>query len=356
MQASHLNALTGMRFIAALLVLASHLWPARLGTITDPFYRSGFIGVSFFFVLSGFILGYSHLHAKKHIELRKFYWARFSRIYPVYLLGALLILILDLQKFPVRAAVEFAASLTLLQAWFGEYALVGNGVGWSLSVEAFFYAVFPFLAKLVAPLNTRSVLLVLGYCWIAALIPQLAAVYFEVPNVNRGLGGFFKFFPLFHLPEFIAGLLLARLKELHPPTFKKDFTYDLLLLVSLFGIWLLTMSPMKMPWPLTFTGGAVMLFCTMIYLLSVDRGVCARFLGSKSLVSLGTASYAMYILHPGLHELTHHLFPPRSAHFLTLEIVVVSLAVHKHIEVPSRLLLLQLRRPTSSIANVTAIK
>src|SRR5579864_4365882 len=87
-----MGALTTVRFFAAFHVLLFHTW-ALNGLTRAPgwlqtFASAGFTGVTFFFVLSGFIFVYTY--ADKPINLKKFWRARLARIYPVYLLGLLL--------------------------------------------------------------------------------------------------------------------------------------------------------------------------------------------------------------------------------------------------------------------------
>lgn len=77
-----LNALTSFRFIAALMVFIFHL-----GLFSQ--YQLGAAGVSFFFVLSGFILVYkyhNHFLNIDKVSLQKFYIDRFAKVYPVHVL------------------------------------------------------------------------------------------------------------------------------------------------------------------------------------------------------------------------------------------------------------------------------
>ncbi|WP_216623207.1 acyltransferase family protein [Corallococcus exercitus] len=91
----HLDALTGLRFLAAAHVVAYHVYHLVFtGTEAPPglhgLLDSGYVGVSFFFVLSGFILGYNYLERPPDThEARKAFWvARFARVYPVYALSS----------------------------------------------------------------------------------------------------------------------------------------------------------------------------------------------------------------------------------------------------------------------------
>src|SRR5215469_17881949 len=167
-----LPAVTALRFFAAFHVALFHM--NEMGAITSPhwlktFAGIGYVGVSFFFVLSGFILVYTY--AGRNIGLGEFYQTRFARIYPAYLFSLVL-------TFPffyfgaLKMHVPFfyfaerhftwasALVLLLLQSWVPQAALSWNAVAWSLSVEAFFYAIFPFALTRFAKLS-RAVLFAL---------------------------------------------------------------------------------------------------------------------------------------------------------------------------------------------------
>jgi len=151
-----LPAITSLRFFAAFHVALFHM--KEMGVITSPgwlksFAGIGYVGVSFFFVLSGFILVYTY--AGRTLNLRDFWQARFARIYPAYLFSLVLFFpffyfgALKMHvPFFYFAEQHFTLSavlvLLLLQSWVPQAALSWNAVAWSLSVEAFFYAIFPF--------------------------------------------------------------------------------------------------------------------------------------------------------------------------------------------------------------------
>lgn len=101
---SHLTALTGLRFLAAIHVVLFHRREAFPGLpyAVENLLVSGNIGVNLFFVLSGFVLAYNYMNDDGLPSRREFWVARFARIYPVYLLAFLLFA-------PVVAAAALAA-------------------------------------------------------------------------------------------------------------------------------------------------------------------------------------------------------------------------------------------------------
>ena len=140
------DALTGLRWFAALAVVLRHNLPPA-NSVLYPFFANGYSGVTVFFVLSGFVIAFRYLEQFRRPS-RHTFWnylvARFARIYPSYIVVLLLVGLLF--GFP-----DFWVTLShvlVIQTWSGNsdvaYAL--NGPGWSIGVEFFLYLIFPILA------------------------------------------------------------------------------------------------------------------------------------------------------------------------------------------------------------------
>src|SRR5205085_8617611 len=149
--AAHLRPLTGLRFVAALLVVIHHYFGIATGDYgqrADPrvpnLIAAAFVGVNVFFILSGFILAYNYLGADGQLRVmrRDFWAAHFARIYPVYLLAFLVAslpsahYLLSHHASPLSTTMTGLAALTLTQAWVPASSDAWNGPGWSLSAEA----------------------------------------------------------------------------------------------------------------------------------------------------------------------------------------------------------------------------
>jgi peptidoglycan/LPS O-acetylase OafA/YrhL len=163
-----LKALTALRFFAALHVVLFHTRIVGILPAGPWWYENfavvGYIGVNLFFVLSGFILVYTY--AGTSVSPRRFWQARFARTYPTYLLS--LLVSAPFFFFAVRhLEIPFLAwskqhlaacvlTINLLQSWFPQAALTWSAVCWSLSVEAFFYLVFPILLVWSKEFMTRN--------------------------------------------------------------------------------------------------------------------------------------------------------------------------------------------------------
>lgn len=205
------HTLTSLRFFAALAVFFFHASLFFLGTSVLSTVKvlafAGPTGVSFFFVLSGFVLTWSHRPGDRS---RDFFRRRFARIYPLHLLSWLAAgILLTGLGFDLSGAGA-ALSAVLLQAWVPSrdvlYAM--DAPSWSLSCEAFFYALFPFVLPSLTRLRPRAQALAM-----AALVVVVAGLAVVGPALTRAVDGpdgyVPEFLPLARLPEFLLGALLA---------------------------------------------------------------------------------------------------------------------------------------------------
>ena len=141
-------ALTGLRAIAAYLVFLHHYNPAATGTFANRLFEQGYVGVSIFFILSGFLI--YHRYADEYFEQENWSWRtylqnRFARIFPLY---ALLLLVTVGTNYLLGRTMNWpllGVNLTLLKGFFDTYKFSGIAQSWSLTVEACFYLSAPLL-------------------------------------------------------------------------------------------------------------------------------------------------------------------------------------------------------------------
>jgi peptidoglycan/LPS O-acetylase OafA/YrhL len=328
-----LPSLTGARLFLALWVVLYHQIPHEdidltvtwLGNMPLPFHlflRTGYAAVTVFFVLSGFILAYNYdlgmpWNRKKNI---RFWGARFARIYPAYLTGLLLMAPFLFYRFavlqrPMSAEYEAMAAFlnaTLLQAWHPYTALTWNYPGWSLSDEAFFYAAFPFIGIWLWRLQKPWALIgMAAFLWLLSMTPAWLAIAWPIEgfgDVSASVhhisddaslaANLVRYNPLLRLPEFAAGILIARLyltlrSQSHPLNGKGYRLY----IPGLLVIALVLGQADQIPYPLAHNGLLLPPYACLILGLALDGGWLARLLSWRPIVFLGNASYSMYILH-----------------------------------------------------------
>lgn len=354
---SDLPVLTTLRFWAAIVVVLNHLDAGHLSYLPEAFKgwcQSGYEAVTFFFVLSGFILTYVYSCDREHgalnVSVRRFQLARLARIMPSYYLALLLLLppfvygvavagIIPLDQF-VLATLTVPA---LMQAWLPTVSFSWNGPAWSLSVEVFFYALFPALLCRTRMMSHREFLTLAAVAVIAS-----AAARFYLPQSlavedSQNWRYFFHYFPLFHLPSFLFGMALGRIYLFRPaPTERVNtlvFLASVIVLSLLLGYrfalpsWLLTDAVLVPLYGLVIFSGA--------RLGGSLRGVFIHPL----LVLLGHASYSIYILHIGIvfwwqwvaqRILGTSLSPTIELAILLILVIAVSVCVFLYFERPLR--------------------
>jgi peptidoglycan/LPS O-acetylase OafA/YrhL len=299
-----LHTLTGMRFLAALPIVFLHVGSNFFGLSTlRAAFGYGYIGVSFFFVLSGFVLTWS----TSDMPARRFWWLRFARIWPAQALVAAMVFVFLIQDRPPDWPGR-AADFLLVQSWWpsSDVYFGGNGVSWSLSCEAFFYLAFPALVIGIRRLDHRG-LAVVG----AGLLAMLAIA----PAVGEWLGlsqqvmyWLFFILPAYRLLEFLLGMILARAVQCgfrvpHPRVAAVVSGTVLAGLVA-FLVWATSnfgWYPSR-PW-------VALLFLPVFASLvlagaTADIVGAASWLTSRPLQWLGATSFGLYLVHQPLFRIT----------------------------------------------------
>ncbi|MDG4826225.1 acyltransferase [Asanoa sp. WMMD1127] len=364
--APRLPSLTGLRFAAALLVFGVHAYSFipvggfahDLGhLLLDP----GDLGVSFFFVLSGFVLTWAARGAgpAPGRGLGRFFAGRFLRIYPAYVVALGLAVVSkwvgDLVD-PVGNRMNqvnghnLGTSLFLVQAWYpDDVTYLGiSPVAWSLSCEIAFYAAFPLLYPLLRRLAGRALALTaVGLVGLGLLLPLIAHLFVD-PAYQRW---FVYVLPLTRGVEFALGIALALLVRSGAwrgpglPVASALFVANYLIVNLL---------------PHSVRDTAAVLATTA---LLIPAAATADLTAARSvwrhplLIKLGDASYAFFLVHltivtTGMTILGRsHDYPVWQAVPLGLGFLVVSYAValplHRCVETPAMRLLR--RRPPAVV-------
>jgi peptidoglycan/LPS O-acetylase OafA/YrhL len=352
-----LNALTGLRFFAAFSIVILHsvnwflpaepLLPWPLGQ-----------GVSFFFVLSGFILVYVYPELPDAGSVLSFWLARFARVWPAHSFAILLTMVLAGAVVIDGDLTQLAANLLLVHAWVPErfYFFSYNLPSWSVSTEVGFYAVFPLLIyrlghswwwKLVATAGLVVGIFVVSEMW---SIPV-----FESANpYGITAKGLFYINPLGRVFEFTLGMctcLLWRSARLKGGVMFWTVLESAAVLLVLWNmrhgtsvfVHYATLSPFPMSADWMRFSGSCISFALLIFVMAKGAGLIGKTLSTAPLVFLGEISYSVYLLHHVLlnayvaHRGQFGLVPKWALFplFVTT-VLVLSSAVFLLIEQPAR--------------------
>lgn len=195
-----INSLTSLRFFFAFMVFLHHF------TVEGKaLFPEGFMGVSFFFILSGFILAFNYQDKfnKNNITIGQFYKARFARIYPLHFACFCLAFILGIKVFDFNQFIKAIINLSLLQSWIPLKSTYFsyNAPSWSISDEMFFYMLFPIIAISIKRINLKSLSIAFGTILIVyfLLIKNLSAEYYHpIIYIN----------PLSRIVDFLIGIMV----------------------------------------------------------------------------------------------------------------------------------------------------
>lgn len=278
--------------------------------------RAAPVTLSFFFTLSGFVLAYTYLERTQTPPInRRHFWAlRFSRVYPVYGLALVVtfpifVLAMGTRQPPATLAETIGnglAAIFLVQSWSPYSAHAWNPPGWSLSCEAFFYLLFPWIAQWVDRRTNQGLFLTMGWMWVFSLLPALAYELLEPDGVERvawTTEAFWlfvvKFNPLLRLPEFVVGIALGKfyLRLTPEENLGGDGRGVILSTTAIAGILAICATSESFSFLKLHNGLLTPLFALMIYGLARGGGPIAALFRHPWLVLCGDATYALYILH-----------------------------------------------------------
>ncbi|MGH8475574.1 MAG: acyltransferase family protein [Methylococcales bacterium] len=305
-----LDQLTSLRFFAAMMIVLHHS-QHHLGIQGVPFNLGQ--GVSFFFVLSGFILTYVYPYFDSWQSIRQFLRARIARIWPAYIFAFLFAF--WLVPFDWRTDTGLA-NILMLQAWLpmSKYYFSYNAASWSVSTEFFFYLAFPFL---IFKWN-RTWLIKIGLSILILIVLFCVSNEFDLPFYgdpaieSNGMWvtqhGLLFINPASRILEFIAGMVVATLLNERRRQFgfyratTLEFSSIIVCALSIyFGSYFVGVAAVSVLGPAAgqwaIHSGSVFAFALLIWVIAKGGGVISRVLNLPVFVFLGEISYSLYLLH-----------------------------------------------------------
>jgi peptidoglycan/LPS O-acetylase OafA/YrhL len=315
-KAERVASLTGIRAVAALLVMATH------AAYTTGKYPHGYvglvysrmeIGVPIFFVLSGFLLFRPWVDAAASggppPSVRRYAWHRVRRIMPAYVVTVLVAYALYHFRMagpnPGHTPMGLLRNLTLTQIYTDYYLFTYLHQGltqmWSLAVEVAFYVALPLLVYLLLVVlcrrRWRPGLLMTGLCGLALITPAWLVLVHTTDWLPDGA----KLWLPTYLAWFIGGMLLAALQ----PTGVRAYALVCIplavvcyFIVSTPIAGAPTTSPSELREALAKAGFYAAIAALMVAPLALgDRGHYARFLATRPMVFLGEISYEIFLIH-----------------------------------------------------------
>ncbi|MEH2348190.1 MAG: acyltransferase [Nostoc sp.] len=299
-----LNLLQVYRGIAALLVVLSHSNQILSHELQQDkllqIFHFGWIGVDFFFVLSGFIIFYIHQSdVGKPDKFKSFVFKRFIRVYPLYwfiLTTKIIVSLFNPEKNNIfqRSADEIIKAVFLLPQDRSILDTTFIGVSWTLNYEVFFYCIFSLLILINIKICQPIIL-----AWIVGIIFNLFNL---LPIGDNFLLNF-----IFdqHNLEFLLGCLAAYTISKYRFKFATSLIYG--------SIFLLVISVINTKYKEYDVSGIPPLVAygipfTLLIIGSVYLELSKTINIPQILIYIGNASYSIYLAHGFLLKTTGKIF------------------------------------------------
>ena len=299
-----IKPLTSLRFIFAIMVFSSHLVNfIGKSDLYNSIFSEGFIGVSFFFILSGFILSYNYKNRLiDYSGFKTFYISRIARIYPLHIICLLIAVVLSVKSIFINPLIyfcKFIINFFLLQSLIPikDFYFSFNGPSWSISDEIFFYSLFPFIIFLF----NKSKKMIIFLFILVLLIPLF--IYNNVGGI-KNLNLYVN--PFLRISEFIIGIIMCYIFSSN--FFKKIkrskliFTFLEFFSIILFFVFFAFHSFISLYYKIY--GYYWFSMSSIIFIFSFQAGYFSKMLEKKIFILLGEISFSFYLIHQLIIKIT----------------------------------------------------
>ena len=325
---NHMPALTGVRFFAIFHIFMFHLWTLynldldapytnllqgfdKLPGLLVRYCSNGWMSTSFFFLLSGFILSYLYWLPNGTLATsKKHFWVqRFTRIYPIHLIVLLPTMVImvgqnigSLTK-ALNFLSAFIASAALMQAWVPPWVPMLSWPTWTLSALVFLYLVAPWLMQKLGQYSIKKMWFLLALLPVISLVPTtvVTAIVQNPTKFDQNWSIFVGSTPLFWVPHFVAGMLLARVTGISRlnadwrPSAVRLVSWGDLALVAIVGICLLPNIGNE-PFKYFMRHGLVMpLYAVIIVDLARGHAIAPRLFSFPGTGFLGQTGFSIFV-------------------------------------------------------------
>lgn len=298
------------RFLAAVYVLFFHKFSTGV-SIIDFVIGKGDMAVSFFFILSGYVITASLM--RKPSGFKEYMFRRCQKIMPQWILSMIISIAVagSLQV----SAIRFLLSLLLLQAVYPDYSLDINFVGWSLSVELIMYMVL-FLVIKYSNIQSRSFAICVFMVWFITQVAYMIVYNYNIKQYFSGLNWhhFIFYHPIWHLSSFLMGILCAVYSiRMNLPVLLK-IPYPALMISIMYAciVILCCYAGYKAGWDQFYHNGFFAPL-TGLYLILISCVEKSELKGKRKWRNhlfdvLGGISFGIYLFHIPVYDFLSHFF------------------------------------------------
>lgn len=338
-------ALTGIRALAAFMVYIHHYNPFSVdvfGQYCHDFFNEFHIGVTLFFVLSGFLIC-NRYYEEQNFSFKSYFIKRFARIYPMYFLlttFTFLFFAIFHSQTNVIDLKNYFFNISFLKGFSDDLKFNGIAQSWSLTVEEVFYLLAPFFFLLIKKNKLFLLITPLFFIGLGLLLVSIfngIYCYGFMKSINFMLD--FTFFG--RVTEFFVGIALAFLIRNNKFNLKfQGFTY-----LGIFGIILsiCTLVYLKVGTGFgvdTTFGKVINTFFLPVFGIAPlflglikEKTILQQFFSTKIILLLGKSSYIFYLIHLGIFVTILNKISSNQW-FIFIALNFISVVLYQYLESP----------------------
>lgn len=294
---------------------------------------------SHFFILSGFILAYRYQDKliNKEVSWKSFYINRFARIYPLHIITFLIVLLINLvlnnYTPSFKLGLKAITNLLLFQSYIPKESVYFsiNSPSWSISDEAFFYFLFPFLLFAI-PFSKRKMLHLIpliSIIIILSLIKTIDATYHHA---------IFYIHPFIRVIDFILGIYIFNIWQLFPAKKYSKHFFTIIEVTSILVLSIFILLHKHVPEVYKYSSYYWLPMLIIVFSFAHQKGGISKILSSRATIFLGEISFAFYLTHYWIIKIVHKssLFSIPTEIIVSLFLsLMISYLLYKYIEQPS---------------------
>ena len=341
-------SLTGIRAIAAYMVFIHHYNTFANKGLHD-FFGEFHIGVTLFFVLSGFLIAHRYYNIEV-FDFKNYIVKRIARIYPMYFLlttATFAFFAFFHAQYQMEDVKVYLMNITFLRGFLDDLKFSGIAQGWSLTVEELFYLLAPLFFILIKKSKNFFIALPLLFIGLGLLLVQLCSS-FSFYGLMHSIDFMMDFTFFGRITEFFIGIGLAIYLQKDTKSSTQPWFTSLGLLFIILSVYSLSLLKVGngngTDCILGKTINTLMLplfgIAPLYYGLIKERSWLSRFLSSSLMVLSGKSSYIFYLIHMGIVVMVLHKFTLNiGIVFLCLNLIAIVL--YRFVEKPLNQWILQ---------------
>lgn len=329
-----IKSLQSFRFFAIIMVFFSHLLfmqdSSTYSYIFNRFLYDGYSGVTFFIILSGFVISYSYYNKINDYSVKNsisFVIRRLKRVYPLHILTLVIAMVFEYKSLFNNSMLFFGKTLsniTLTQSIIPMKSIYFsfNAVSWYISASVVFYIFTPLIICTVKKVKENNKKL--WFIIVLLYLVELFFVFFTKNSLNAHWLVYIN--PFFRILDYIIGCILGVIALKKRESVTENINYSVLEVVSLISLIVAYLFYPSIGQVYRYGVYYAPLFILIIYVFSFEKGFLSKNIFNHGiLVYLGTISFEFYMIHQLVIRFVTSLFPLDFPILISLACFVISI-------------------------------